>query len=150
MKYFLYSFFLMLIVSCQETDLVIVGHDNQFEKHYTSVYYFDANLKEDEYSIWESDSSIDLNKLKNKTKLEKSEIDALLGIMKDSECFQTEGECGTYSDNAGFLFYKNKKIIKVITVGCSYSYFSNSPEGWPSDAGSIKEPCDAKRYNPLL
>jgi len=150
MKYALCGFVALLFVSCESADPLTVGNDNDFEKHYTSVYYFDAKLQEDQYTVWENDSTIDLNRIGDRTKLKQSEVDELLAIMKDTSCFEKEGECGTYFDNAGFLFYKKDKIIKVITVGCSYSYFSNSPESWPSDGGAINESCDEKRYNPLL
>jgi len=150
MKYIFFVFVVLLFVSCESSDPMRVNNDDQFEKHYTSAYYFDANLKEDQYSVWENDSMLDLNKIGDKVKLKESEVDELISIMKDTSCFKTEGECGTYFDNGGFLFYKGDRIIKVITVGCSYSYFSNSLEDWPSNGGGIKEPCDSKRYNPLL
>ncbi len=150
MKVSLFVFIILLQVGCTSKKVVRYFNQSNFDTEYTRVLYADLNLDKEQYSYLENDSIIDLNQLSNKVELSKLEIKEFLSVIKDTTCFNKEGECGTYRDEACFIFYKKNKIIKIITVGCSYSYFSNCPDNFPCSFGSVKEPCDSKRYNKLL
>ena len=106
-------------------------------------------MPEEQYAFV-NDGAVDLDQTFWKIKMKPAEVSELVNIMRDSTCFRVEGECGTYRDEMAFVFMKGEDVIKVIGIGCSQSYFSGSPEKWPSNKGSIQDPCDATRYNVLL
>lgn len=148
MKLIQYCIIFLFLFSC--TNKFKIGDDEKFITNYDTVYYADINLNQNEYFLISDDFYIDLNKLSNFIKLSRKESNELTSILIDSTCFEKEGECGTYYDNACFIFKRKRKIIKIITFGCSYSYFSNCPNNLPCSNGSIKNPCDKTRYNKLL
>lgn len=142
---------LVVFSACSGNENVKIYHSVNFDKEYTDVYYYDITLPEEQYDIFEKgDDFIDFSLLSNKTKLRADESQKLLELLKDSTCFKKNVDCTTYRDQACFIFYKREKIMKVISVGCSYSVFSMTPSNWPSNGGPINSECDSIKYTPLL
>lgn len=62
----------------------------------------------------------------------------LAKIILDSTNF-SEGECGTFQLNAGFIVVANKKITATIDIGCAYSQWNFMPENASSKYGTLSE-----------
>lgn len=62
----------------------------------------------------------------------------LAKIIIDSTNF-SEGDCGTFHLNAGFIVVSDKKITATIDVGCAYNQWNFSPQNSHSKYGVLNE-----------
>ncbi len=63
---------------------------------------------------------------------------SLYELISDSTNF-SEGDCGTFHLNAGFILTHNKRIYGTIDIGCGYNQWNFDPVNPISKYGSLNE-----------
>jgi|GEM_PF-3221448 len=73
-----------------------------------------------------------------KMKLTNQQEFNLYKLVTDSTHF-SEGDCGTFHLNAGFIIYQGEKIVGKINVGCGYGQWNFFPHNNQSKWGALNE-----------
>jgi hypothetical protein len=73
-----------------------------------------------------------------KMKLTNKQEFNLYKLVTDTTNF-SEGDCGTFQLNAGFIIYQDDKAVGKINVGCGYNQWNFFPENNQSKWGGLNE-----------
>lgn len=73
-----------------------------------------------------------------KMKLTNKQEFNLFKLVTDSTKF-SEGDCGTFQLNAGFIIYQDDKAVGKINVGCGYNQWNFFPDNNQSKWGGLNE-----------
>lgn len=73
-----------------------------------------------------------------KMKLTNKQEFNLFKLVTDTTNF-SEGDCGTFQLNAGFLIYQGKKSVGKINIGCGYNQWNFEPNNNQSKWGGLNK-----------
>jgi hypothetical protein len=155
---FISAFFILTIISCQPnktgnvnnntTEKLVIEEDIISKFQWTQladttklkVFYLQLNFlnfPDDNYvgkNILDFKDSISTTALAltNKQRLE------LYKVVTDTSNF-SEGDCGTFHLNAGFIVLDNRKVCSTIDIGCAFNQWNFNPEIPNSNHTSFNE-----------
>ena len=73
-----------------------------------------------------------------KMKLTNKQEFHLSKLVTDTTNF-SEGDCGTFHVNAGFIVYQDDKSVGKINVGCGYNQWNFQPENYQTKWGGLND-----------
>lgn len=139
---------LFLGIGCNSTTKTVDNQANKLDFNWQmlsdttkySVKYIQLN-----FINYPTDETIgidiyDLQDHKDGKKMEltnKQELN-LFNLITDTTNF-SEGDCGTFLLNAGFLIYQDDKSVGKINVGCGYNQWNFKPDNYQSKWGGLND-----------
>lgn len=139
---------LVLGISCNSTTKIADKNTNKLDFNWQalsdtakySVTYIQLN-----FINYPTDETIgkdifDIQDYKDgkKMKLTNKQEFNLFKLVTDTTDF-SEGECGTFQLNAGFIIYQGDKSVGKINVGCGYSQWNFQPDNYQSKWGVLND-----------